>query len=274
MKRHFQSCVAILQSQQKKKLTSSTQLVDIVKSYFYHKKDVAIEPKILNSRPVAKTSVEGGLYYKEQDKFVFSNGVEVHWTGDDVHTKSKMSEKIFYKFGDKFEIDKDYIQLDNAFNTKLAISIAMSRSVLLEDIEKTFDNYLIEAKRIPQLISEGSFNKLKKKDIERLIGQFMQLRFKLNLTNNPYVELSEFTWNDVNSERVMKEAFRYFDIYARVAAMNRKLDYASEITGLLKSNLTERHGFRLEWIIIILIALELALSLSHEYREYTVNKAE
>ena len=234
------------------------------------------DPQIISVTSLAKQRVEGGIYYPDQDRFVFKNGVEVHWKEapdavekeDTNEATGLVSEKFKYTIGRSFEIQKDFIQIDNKFYTKLAVSIAISRSILLDDLESSFEKYLLATKNIPQMLMDGNFNKMKRNEIQQLIGQFMQLRYKLNLSNNPYVELAEFTWNDESSEKVMKESFRYFDIYARVATMNRKLDYASEISNLLKSNLTERHGFRLEWIIIVLIALEFALSLNQEWRYY------
>ena len=277
--KQFNYCVAFLQSQ--KRAPQKIFAVPI-QSIFKSKSNLEIIsnpiPNITESTAnttnlVAKQNVEGGVYFAEQDKFVFKNGVEVHWKFEAEDEKIETSnEKFKYVIGNNFQIQKDLIQIDQKFNTKLAVSIAISRSILLEDMETAFEKYLLETKGIPQLIMEGNFNKLTRENIQKLIGRFMQLRFKLNLSNNPYIELSEFTWNDPASEVVMKEAFSYFDIYARVGAMNRKLDYASEITNLLKSSLTERHGFRLEWIIIILIALEFALSLSQEWRYHFPQK--
>eukprot|EP00835_Amoeboradix_gromovi_P005855 NODE_599_length_6258_cov_0.597987.p2 type:complete len:274 gc:universal NODE_599_length_6258_cov_0.597987:674-1495(+) len=254
-------CTAFLRKIANKNITTYSQLKEAVNP-------IVTDKKIKTALPaaIARQTVEGGTYFVDQDKFVFKNGVEVNWNIKQSDVEPFINEKFTYTVGESFRIQKDFIQIDKRFNTKLAVSIAISRSVLLEDMENSFDNFLLETKGIPEMLTEGRFNKIKRGDIQKHIGQFMQLRYRLNLSNAPYAELSEFTWNDEHSEKVMKESLRYFDIYSRVTNMNQKLDYANEITNLLKSHLTERHGFRLEWIIIILIALEFALSLSQEWR--------
>eukprot|EP00834_Sanchytrium_tribonematis_P000973 NODE_20_length_44879_cov_0.624654.p20 type:complete len:264 gc:universal NODE_20_length_44879_cov_0.624654:33238-34029(+) len=223
---------------------------------------VNLKPNIPQTLNLTKQKVEGGIYFPELDKFSFANGVDVSWKSAKVPNET-LTEKVKVLVGDEFKIQSDIIQIDNRFNTKLAVSIAISRSVLLDSLENLFETYLRETKSVV----EGT-KSISRSEIQKLIGKFMQLRYMINLSNTPYAELADFTWNDLSSEKTMKETFRYFDIYARVSSMNRKLDYASEIASLLNSKLTEKHGFRLEWIIIILIALEFALSLSQEYRHH------
>lgn len=45
--------------------------------------------------------------------------------------------------------------------------------------------------------------------------------------------------------------------------MNVKLSHCVELMELLKSHLNERHSARLEWIIIILIMVEVGFELLH-----------
>lgn len=45
--------------------------------------------------------------------------------------------------------------------------------------------------------------------------------------------------------------------------MNVKLSHCVELMELLKSHLNERHSSRLEWIIIILIMVEVGFELLH-----------
>lgn len=57
--------------------------------------------------------------------------------------------------------------------------------------------------------------------------------------------------------------------------LNEKMDYAQEIASVLRQQLSERHGVRLEWIIIILIAVEVVFAIEREiekYREGAVEK--
>ena len=60
------------------------------------------------------------------------------------------------------------------------------------------------------------------------------------------------------------------DVGVRIRVLNEKLGYASEIAEVLRETLRERHDVRLEWIIILLIAVEVAFEMGRwvgEWRE-------
>ncbi len=61
---------------------------------------------------------------------------------------------------------------------------------------------------------------------------------------------------------------RALDVGVRIKVLNGKLDYATEIAEVLRGQLSERHGVRLEWIIIVLIAVEVGFAVRQEVKEY------
>ena len=56
--------------------------------------------------------------------------------------------------------------------------------------------------------------------------------------------------------------------------MNEKMDYAQEIASVLRQHLSEAHGVRLEWIIILLIAVEVVFALQREFKEWRESRAQ
>lgn len=56
----------------------------------------------------------------------------------------------------------------------------------------------------------------------------------------------------------MKMKFFFLCLFYKV--MNEKLNHCSEMVELLRTHLSEKHSFRLEWGIIALIAVEVGYS--------------
>ena len=46
------------------------------------------------------------------------------------------------------------------------------------------------------------------------------------------------------------------------------MDYAQEIASVLRQQLSENHSARLEWIIIVLIMIEIGFNIRQEVKEY------
>jgi uncharacterized Rmd1/YagE family protein len=52
------------------------------------------------------------------------------------------------------------------------------------------------------------------------------------------------------------------------------MDYAHEIVSILRETLSQSHSTWLEWIIIVLIAVEVGFELRREWRDRNVGKEE
>jgi len=52
--------------------------------------------------------------------------------------------------------------------------------------------------------------------------------------------------------------------------MNEKLNLCVELVSILSSHLSDRHHIRLEWMIIILIMVEVAFEILHYIDRYLV----
>ena len=60
---------------------------------------------------------------------------------------------------------------------------------------------------------------------------------------------------------------RALDIGSRIKVLNQKMDYSQEIASVLREQLSEKHSLRLEWIIIVLIAVEVGFEIRREWKE-------
>lgn len=67
---------------------------------------------------------------------------------------------------------------------------------------------------------------------------------------------------------------RALDTNVRIKVLNEKMDYAQEIASVLRQQLSEKHGVRLEWIIILLIAVEVGFAVRQEVKEWRERQKE
>ena len=61
---------------------------------------------------------------------------------------------------------------------------------------------------------------------------------------------------------------RALDVGVRIKVLNEKMDYAQEIASVLRETLNERHSLRLEWGIIVLIAIEVVFEFKQQWKEH------
>ena len=66
---------------------------------------------------------------------------------------------------------------------------------------------------------------------------------------------------DSRFEGIYESGMRYFDISKRLSLVNNRLDTVKDLTDVLSDAAENRHSEFLEWIIIILIVVEVVLDL-------------
>ncbi|KAJ3045065.1 hypothetical protein HDV00_011790 [Rhizophlyctis rosea] len=144
---------------------------------------------------------------------------------------------------------------------KLAYSAGLARSAKLESLEEHLDAHLEKHRHIPQILLQGKKPPLGPA-VLRQLGELFVLRGNLNL-HSEMLDLPEFCWSSSRMEEAFERISRNLDVRARIGIFNKKLDYANELAEVLRNNAHEEHSIRLEWIIIILITVEVAFEIAH-----------
>ncbi|KAJ3189833.1 hypothetical protein HDU85_000117 [Gaertneriomyces sp. JEL0708] len=145
---------------------------------------------------------------------------------------------------------------------RLAYSSGLVRSVKLAVLEEMLERNLETSKKIPHLLRQGSLPK--RADVLRDLAALYSLRGQVNL-HNELLDTPDFCWSSGRMEEAFDRISRNLDLRERIGVFNKKLDYANDLTQVLKSLLDTEHGTRLEWIIIILIAVEVVFGTFHFY---------
>lgn len=145
---------------------------------------------------------------------------------------------------------------------KLAFSHGLADSVKLAILENALNNHIEKVKPIPARIAEGKRLPLSRSQVLRLTGELLKFRADLNL-HSELIDTPEIYWSAPDLEVLYSRVSKVLDVRQRVHVLNKKLDYANELASVLRTHLSEQHNLKLEWGIIILIAVEVAFETLH-----------
>jgi uncharacterized Rmd1/YagE family protein len=86
------------------------------------------------------------------------------------------------------------------------------------------------------------------------------------------LDTPDFYWSKPELEEYYTQISRSLDVRPRIAILNKKLDYANELATVLREHLSENHALVLEWMIIILITVEVGFELVHWFEKGGLRK--
>lgn len=207
--------------------------------------------------------------------FVFAYGVVVFWATSDEEKmqvinylkefaiepiETMPSDEFTFTFGSVFKVVDDQVQLDSDDPlVMLAMSHAFAQSVKLEMFETRVQQAVASAQQLVDELSLKGRIHLSRKEIARRLGWLMQQRYSINL-HCDVLDTPDFFWDSSELETYYKAGIAYLDLSQRVSVLYRRLDTASEIFEILTTEINHRHSATLEWIIILLITLEVIMS--------------
>jgi uncharacterized Rmd1/YagE family protein len=237
---------------------------------------------ILNKNYAECTSVTNDILKikfnndNNNEAYIFADGTVVSWGPEEAENlkllnkikkaeikRLKIHEYEWFNYIENNNIPggmkDDIVYIGNALSAdeaKLAFSTGFSRSVKLSVLEDLLDQYLYKNKWIPDYLSRGKRLPLSRTQVLQRIGELFQLRGSANLYTD-LLDTPDFCWSSDQLAEYFGNISRVLEIRSRMSIFNRKLDYANDMSSLMKSHLKERHNFKLEWIIITLIAIEV-----------------
>lgn len=145
---------------------------------------------------------------------------------------------------------------------KLSISYALAQSVKLSLLESSVNKILKNTTHIQRELAQTGSVSLSKKEISKKIGHLFSERFSINL-HRDILDTPEFFWKRPSYEPLYLMTAEFQDISVRQGILNWRLDIIQELYGILSNELNNKYSSRLEVTIIVLIAIEVLLSLSH-----------
>lgn len=174
-------------------------------------------------------------------------------------------EVMAYGYGKKASVADDRIILPSTtFHAKLAFSHGLAQSVKLAVFEGIVKKTIDITRSIPIQLSQYGKIPLSKKEIQRKMGELFIERSSINL-HFDVLDVPEYFWEHADLEPLYAMIASYLDLETRVEVLNRRLDIIHDLFEMLANELNHQHASRLEWIIIVLILIEVALSLLRDF---------
>lgn len=137
---------------------------------------------------------------------------------------------------------------------KLAFSYALVRSLKLDVLEDAMDRAQDRIRDIPDNLIQGTFPSMP--ECRSIVGEQLKLRGMINLYSE-LVETPDLYWEEPKLEQLFNQMEKELDIPRRVTILNKRLEHAAEITGIVRSYINERSTHILEVMIVVLIAVEV-----------------
>ena len=162
---------------------------------------------------------------------------------------------------------------------KIAFSSGLARSTKLAVLESSLTRYLESTRNIPDHLSQGLRAPLSRALILQKAGELLNLRSQLNHYNDLTDALPDIFWDtEERLETYYAKIGKALNVGVRIKTLNDKMTYAQEVVTVAQGVLdisekmsSEKHSTRLEWIIIVLIAIEVVFELRRLFVEHDDN---
>jgi len=170
-------------------------------------------------------------------------------------------DHMAYHSGESFKIVNDELILaNNSTLTLLSASHSLAQSVKLDAYEKSVDQTVESMRHLPEQMARKGRIGLSRREIRRKMGELFIERNSINL-HSDVLDKPEFFWSYPEVEPVYTMIANYLDIIPRVEVLNQRLGVVHELFEILNSELHHQQSSRLEWVIIILIFIEVSFTL-------------
>ncbi|KAI4491803.1 hypothetical protein M0804_003195 [Polistes exclamans] len=196
---------------------------------------------------------------------------ENSYTSELIHAESEIMTYTYTENGKKCHIkDGNIILIKDATNLeKFTFSNAMAQSVKLGIWEASLCNYINTVEFVTEDLRSGQKLRMSQREVLRKQGELFALRHLINLSSD-LLDTPDFYWERDDLEDLYQQIYGYFNIAKRTRVMNEKLNHCVELVAILSSHLSDRHHIRLEWMIIILIMVEVAFETLHYIDRFLV----
>lgn len=224
------------------------------------------------------------VFYESDHQFVyvFSFGAIVFWGVDDdqalqfIDAIQQFSEspllslevdEFSYRVGEKTVIDEVsdtiIIEHDHDAMYKLALSYALAQSVKLATHEKELKATMESMAFIPKSLAATGKTSLKRPEIAKKMGQLYLQKSAIN-SNLNVIHTPRVIWDHSEVEPYYNMGAEFLDLHVRVESLNMGLTMIQDLLEILEDQLNHKHSSMLEWIIIVLIFVEVVLFIAKD----------
>ena len=156
-------------------------------------------------------------------------------------------------------IRNDLIGVDDVSElTLLSLSHALAQSTKLASFESSIEETIKKTKYIPETLAKKGSISLSRTKLARERGRVYLEKSHIILQFN-LLDTPEFIWEYPELEHYYLSLSRYLEIAPRATVLKNRLEVIQELLEMMADEQKHSHSSMLEWIIIILIAIEIGL---------------
>lgn len=159
---------------------------------------------------------------------------------------------------DHFLIPFSVADLDSSSISMLCASHALAQSAKIDYLEIKIQDLTQSCKPLPRELKEYGRVTITERRLLQLRGEVLSYRLMLK-SGSDLLDEPELFWQNAYLKPIFQATKECFEITERVRALDTKLDAANEILSMIADQFTERHGARLEWIVIWLVLVEVII---------------
>jgi uncharacterized Rmd1/YagE family protein len=139
------------------------------------------------------------------------------------------------------------------------ICFVIAKSVALERIEDRVDSVFDEVEVLIANLGRGTLE-LPDRAMAKLASSILSFKYT-SIAHIMVLDKPEITWDDPEADRLYLTMARLFELNQRYQEIKHKSETLLDMTDVFSSLSHARRSARLEWIIIVLILIEIILSL-------------
>lgn len=223
--------------------------------------------------------IKGALLLEDEGScsIIFSYGAVVHWNRTESqqaelhgmllrHAENPLTniEEDYFTFAvncGTTRIIEDHIEITTADPMLLfSLSQGMAQSIKLAAFETHALTTINETRYIPKFLAEHGKINLSRRQIARIRGQLFLVKNDI-IINFDLLDTPDFFWEYPEYEEFYLITAKYLEISQRTDVLSKKLETIHELFQMMADEQNYRHSSILEWIIIWLIAIEIAMTL-------------
>jgi len=136
------------------------------------------------------------------------------------------------------------------------VSLALAQSVALDYFETAVSAAMARFQPVVRTLRAEGRLSLKHSEALKLVGFAMEIR-SVVLENLTLFDDPPESWESESLAHLDSALFDQFDLEERLGAINKKLTYLNDAGSTVMEVLNNRKNLRLEWIVIILILIEI-----------------
>jgi len=198
-------------------------------------------------------------------KFVKKYSVQ-SYEEDLIYEESELMNFTFSNNIQKPSIDKGVIILNPNIETllldKYTFSDAIASSVKLGAWEAALDQIIDSIEHISEDLKRTGNVRMSSREVLQKSGEILALRHVINLSSD-LLDTPDFYWDREGLENLYLATCSHLSVAKRTKIVNEKLNHCLELMELVSTHLSTDHGARLEWIIIVLIFIEICFEVLH-----------